>query len=603
MDIDGPNLEREVFLRYLASGEIRSYFQPIVDLYTGRVFGYEMLVRGSGRLFSPAALFAEADRLDLGWELEYACRRAALNAIAERHEELPGVSFFINVSPNVFTSSGFRNGFTVHALKERGIDGSRIVLEITETTSVSDYTVFDEMIRHYVAEGFHIALDDFGAGHSGLITLVAITPHYLKLDRELVKGIHRNHYKQGLVKHIATFADSVGSHILGEGIETEEELNTLLRLGARYGQGFFFGRPASEPRAPDPEAVHCLARLGKEYRHSYWSLDFSLYRMVVRPETVTPGTMTCNALDLFFSGHNSVSHIVVVDESDHPLTLITRQYFYSLLSGRYGFSVFQRKPVDAIAKRDFLIVEEGTDLRVLSKLAMGRPEDEVYDPVVVVDDEGKLSGTITMKQLLAKAFDVEVKFAVSANPLTQLPGNMVIRVWLEDILHRDIFTIIYADLDKFKEYNDSYGFSSGDDMIKLLAELLQNHVQHFDSVARLGHVGGDDFIVLVEGIVDDEQLLHLCEDFDRKKESLFRQEDIECGCYHALNRIGEEVDVPLVTVSLAVVTNENFLRPPHPGKLGQSVALLKRKIKERNAATGRSGFLRERRVYDYDGVN
>lgn len=159
-------------------------------------------------------------------------------------------SLFYQCKPQCFTSSGFRNGFTVHALKERGIDGSRIVLEITETTSVSDYTVFDEMIRHYVAEGFHIALDDFGAGHSGLITLVAITPHYLKLDRELVKGIHRNHYKQGLVKHIATFADSVGSHILGEGIETEEELNTLLRLGARYGQGFFLEGRLRNPGLP-----------------------------------------------------------------------------------------------------------------------------------------------------------------------------------------------------------------------------------------------------------------------------------------------------------------------------------------------------------------
>ena len=115
-----------------------------------------------------------------------------------------------------------------------------------------------------------------------------------------------------------------------------------------------------------------------------------------------------------------------------------------------------------------------------------------------------------MKQLLAKAFDLEVKFAASANPLTQLPGNMVIRVWLEDLLYKDEYTIIYADLDRFKEFNDQYGFSTGDDMIKLLAEVLQDNMQLTGVAVRLGHIGGDDFIVLVEGRVEDRFIRNIC---------------------------------------------------------------------------------------------
>lgn len=586
------------FLAYIESGTLHSYFQPIVDLYSARIYAYEMLVRGEGELFMPASLFGKAREFGLVWELEYACRGAAIRAIEAHQEVLPGVQFFINVSPEVFASSRFQNGFTARSLQSRGVDGSRIVLELTETTSVNDYAVFEQMIRHYVEQGFHIALDDFGAGHSGLITLVAVTPHYLKLDRELVNGIHRNHYKQGLVRNIATFAESVGSHVLGEGIETFQELQTLYRLGARYGQGFFFGRPEAEPAPLGTEQKEALERLARDYHRNYWALDFTLYRMLVRPETWKPGELSCRELDSFFSSHNSVSHVMVVDDEDRPMGLLTRQYFYAALSGRYGFSVFQKRPIDTVARREFLVVEEGTDLRMLGKLAMGRSEEELYDPVVVVDGKGALVGTITMKQLMAKAFDVEVKFAVSANPLTQLPGNMVIRVWLEDLLHKEHYTIVYADLDKFKEYNDCYGFSSGDEMIKLLAEVMQDNIQFLESVARLGHVGGDDFILLIEGHPDESFLGRICEEFDQRKRKLFTPEDADRGSYLSHNRQGEEVQVPLVTVSLAVVADENFLRPPHPGKLGQSVAHLKKRIKAINAEKGVSGFLFERRVYE-----
>jgi EAL domain-containing protein (putative c-di-GMP-specific phosphodiesterase class I)/GGDEF domain-containing protein len=586
------------FLEYLNSDRLRSFFQPIVDLYTIRIYGYEMLVRGEGELFTPAALFAKARKLGLLWELESACRKAAIRAIEHYQDLLPAVRFFINVSPDVFTSSRFQNGFSANSLRNRGVDVSRIVLELTETASVSDYQIFEEMIRHYVEQGFHIALDDFGAGHSGLITLVAVTPHFLKLDRELVQGIHRNHYKQGLVRHIGTFAESVGSHLLGEGIESTQELQTLYRLGARYGQGFLFGHPEPEPADLGDEKRQYLEQLSQDYHRTYWSLDFTLYRMLVRPETWKPGELSCQELDTLFSSHNSVSHVLVVDEEDKPRGLLTRQYFYSVLSGAYGFSVFKERPMDVIAKTEYLTVEEGTDLRMLGKLAMGRSEEELYDPVIIVDGKGALVGTITMKQLMAKAFDVEVKFAVSANPLTQLPGNMVIRVWLEELLLQDHYTIVYADLDKFKEYNDCYGFSSGDDMIKLLADVMQDNIQFLETKARLGHVGGDDFIILIEGHPDESFLGRICEDFDRRKEKLFTPGDVKRGSYFSHNRQGKKVEVPLVTVSLAVIADENFIRPPHPGKVGQSVAHLKQKIKGINAKKGYSGFLLERRIYE-----
>src|SRR6056297_55841 len=585
------------FVEMLNHNRIRSYSQPIVDLYTGSVFGYELLARGVEPFFSPAQLFEKARRWGLEWEVEYACRIAALKQFAASAGDVPRANFFINISPNTFSTSEFQSSFSMERLKEYGISGDRLVLEITETASVKDYGHFEETIRNYVQQGFRIALDDFGSGHSGLITLAATTPHILKVDKELVRGIHRSSYKQNLVKSFSDFAETVGSFILLEGIETIDELRTAYRLRARYAQGYYLGHPAPQPQPLVPERQAVLNELMGEYIRKSYAVDISIYKMITRPTTFEPKSVNGAQLDDFFRSQNSINHVVIVDEQDKPKGLVTRQSFYSHLSGRFGYAIFQRKEVDALAKQEMLLVKEDTDMRILGKLAMGRNDKEMYDPVVVVDDNGGLVGTITMKKVISRAFDTEVQFATNANPLTSLPGNVVINVWLEDLLHREEYTIAYIDLDRFKEYNDFYGFSSGDDMIKLTAEVLSEGSNSTQISCRLGHIGGDDFVLLAEGELPEVFFTELCRRFDEKKKVLFDVGDVQRNGYYSCNRRGSQEFVPLVTMSVAVVSHKNFSRPPHPGKLGQCVALLKSKIKEINYAAKISGHLFERRVY------
>ena len=139
--------------------------------------------------------------------------------------------------------------FTQALLKEYGIDQKQIVIEITEEKSFADFLHFEKLVAHYANQGFKIALDDFGSGYSGLITLIASTPHYMKLDMALVRDIHKHDYKQKLVKAIIAFASSVNARLIAEGVETVEELEVLIRYGIRYAQGFLFGLPESEPYA------------------------------------------------------------------------------------------------------------------------------------------------------------------------------------------------------------------------------------------------------------------------------------------------------------------------------------------------------------------
>lgn len=596
-EISTLTISRENFLLFLNSRGIIPHFQPIYDLYTGDIFGYEVLSRGAPPFESPAEMFRLAEEWDLSWELEYTCRLAALQKIAALPDSFEQKHFFLNVSPHIFNNPIFSRGFSRSELNEIGIDFRNIVIEITETSSVEDYSGFEKLIRHYVEEGFHVALDDFGAGHSGLITLVAMTPHFLKLDRAIISDIHLNSYKQNLVKAISSFSTSVETYMIGEGIEKYEELQTVFRQGVRFGQGFLLGRPLPYPAIQTSETKKLLHRLIEEYNHTRFAVDISISKLVSRPKTIERNSVSCAELDREFKRNNSLDHVVVID-SGIPLKLITRQDFYSAIGGRYGYSFFEKRPVEGLPTPDMLVVEEQTDLRTLGRFAMNRNHNELYNPVIITDKLGVFIGTITIKQLLSKAFDMEIKIASYSNPLTELPGNMIIGVWLEEILAKECFTVIYCDLNNFKEYNDNYGFARGDDMIKFTAKILQRHFNPIGNNIYLGHIGGDDFIVITEQTIPEYVLQNVCSEFDEGKLEYFTSDHIAKGFYNAVNRQGDEVQTPLVSLSMAVVTETNFEISPHPGRLSEIAALLKKKIKSLNRDKPRSDYLHERRTYD-----
>jgi len=584
------------FTAMLENGSITPHFQPIFDLYTGDIFGYEILSRGEHPFESPAIMFDTARKYGLAWELEYACRIQALKSIADLPASFNTKHFFLNVSPHIFNNPEFLKGFTPLDLKSLGIDLNKIVIEITETSSIEDYRGFEQLIRYYVEQGFHVALDDFGAGHSGLITLVAMTPHFLKLDRAVISDIHLNSYKQNLVKAIASFAGSVETHMIAEGIEKYDELKTVFRQGVRFAQGFFLARPKPYPEVQIPERRRLLHDLIEDYNHTRFAVDISISKMFTRPYTVEKKKMTCAELDHLFRTNHSVDHIVITDMGT-PVSIITRQDFYSAIGGRYGFAFFEKRHVEFITTPDMLSVREDTDLRTLGKLAMNRNHNELYNPVVIVDKNGLLLGTITIKQLLSKAFDMEIKIASYSNPLTELPGNMIIGVWLEEVIAKGTFTVIYGDLNNFKEYNDQYGFARGDEMIKLTAKIFVKHFSDYSGETRIGHIGGDDFIAISEHSVPEYVLENICREFDNQKMEFFSLKHAESGFYPAVNRQGEHVETPLVSLSLAVVTDANFSFSPHPGRLSEIAAHLKTKIKSNNSTDPKSDYLAERRTY------
>ncbi|MFZ5895762.1 MAG: GGDEF domain-containing protein [Myxococcota bacterium] len=578
----------------VAVRQVRAHFQPIVDLLGGTVLGYEVLSRAA-RFPKIADAFTLARRHGLGWDLEFACRAAAVAQIVALNGHARGLRFFLNVGPEVLSDSRFVSAFTGNSLRAAGVDPSQVVLELTEQEMVSDRSRFTELIQYYASQGFEIAIDDFGVGHSSLVTLVSCTPHFLKLDLELVRDIHTDAYRQRLVRSLVGFAANVDAKLVAEGVESWEELEVLVRLGVRYAQGFLFAKPAEHLQALEAEQRSSLRKLMRREDAWHCELGECIAQLVTNSPSVSIGGLSCGDLVQAYRRQPALDEMVVLDLDERPVGLVTRQHFFEKVRCPNA-AVVDSLFVHEIAKPHFLMVESSTPVTSLSRLAMERKRADLYDPVVVVSAEGKYVGAVTIRKLLMRSAELEVESAEGANPLTGLPGNRAVLCWLTSVLSRPEFTIVYADLDRLKEFNESYGFVVGDELIRTAAKVLAAGAAELGD-ARLGHLGGDDFVLVCTGQCDTEILNWICAEFDREKRKLFRGRHLARGEFHTTDRQGREVWVPLTTLSLAAIDAHKLSADVHPALLFQIAASLKTKAKQETSQQRRSLVLFERRSY------
>jgi PAS domain S-box-containing protein len=218
---------------------LRIVFQPIVDLVSGVVVGFEALSRfTSDPVRPPNEWFSEASAIGLGVELELHSLREAL---AERHRMPAGAYLSLNISPQTAMSP-----LLLDLLADSPCE--RIVLEVTEHVGIEDYDVLAESLGRLRSRGLRIAIDDAGAGYASLRHILNIRPDIIKLDIALTRGIDIDPARQALAVALVTFREAIDAVLVAEGIETQNELDMLVRLGLQHGQGYYLGRPADLPQ-------------------------------------------------------------------------------------------------------------------------------------------------------------------------------------------------------------------------------------------------------------------------------------------------------------------------------------------------------------------
>lgn len=239
--------------RLLEPGNIQPVYQPIVRTSDLEAIGYEGLARfpyADGlSTMPPDVTLAAADAIGMREDLEVACWAAMAAAGSPPSRRL----LFVNISPGALRHPG------LFMLADQL--PSRLVIEITEQTDISDYAELREQLAPWVARGAQIAIDDTGAGYASLEHVVELRPDFLKLTRGLVADIDKDANRQALLRALGAFAREVGAVIVAEGVERREELEVLRESQIDLAQGWLFGRPGRpwpevpllEPVAPRPQ--------------------------------------------------------------------------------------------------------------------------------------------------------------------------------------------------------------------------------------------------------------------------------------------------------------------------------------------------------------
>ncbi|GED14605.1 EAL domain-containing protein [Aneurinibacillus migulanus] len=413
--------QMQEFRRIMEQEDIHTVIQPIVSLKTGIPLGWETLVRGpeNSHFHSPGRLFSFAQKTGASFQLESLCRRYAI----KRLEQLrPSEKLFINLDARSIDDPFLLRGRVFKLMEQYQLNPHNIVFEITERHAIKNFASFRAIIQAYRKKGYLIAVDDAGAGYSSLEAIAEIYPDYIKLDMALIRNIDSDAVKQALVETFVQFADKVKCRIIGEGIETESELETLVKLGVDYGQGFLLGRPSRDSAPITEQAINKLRQLQEERSMNLFEEPSGKIGDIIRSTVCVSQDTLVREVHHIFERNAKIDSIVVLEDRA-PRGLIMRFQLYKILGGQYGIALYYEKPVSQLMNHSPLIVDRRENIELVAKTAMERQSFHLYD-VIIITEKDKYVGVVTVQSLLDMLAKAKLEIAAVSNPLTGLPGNV-----------------------------------------------------------------------------------------------------------------------------------------------------------------------------------
>ncbi|MBM7454281.1 diguanylate cyclase (GGDEF)-like protein [Oceanisphaera litoralis] len=529
----------------IVQGRLRPLFQPIVDTRQGKVIGHEALIRGPAGhpLEFPADLFAEAKRVGMLSELDLACREAAMRAY--RQMEMDGY-LFLNVNPNVLLDRQHPRGCTLRLAEKLDISPRNIVIELSEQYPIHNPADLQQAVQRYREGGFLIAIDDLGAGYSGLKLWSEVRPDFVKIDRYFIDKLDQDPIKREFVQSIITLARGMQSRLIAEGIETGEEMNQLQSMGIHNCQGYYLGRPQATPLT---ETTPLPDRTPRLLRHK------DTIATLARPgHTVDVHTSVHRVFEMLRA--NDKLHSLPVLKHGQPVGMVRRERIMELYSGSYGRALYANKAVRQAMDTHPLVVDWQTALERASNL-LTDDDDMSGQQHFIITRQGRYHGMASVRSLLRAVTELRLLHARYANPLTLLPGNVPIYREIDEALQQERdFYVAYFDLNNFKPYNDVYGYAQGDKVIQWVARLLQEVL--VDAGQFIGHVGGDDFVAVLDARIDwQAQCETIIRRFDAGILDFYSDEDRQRQGIETGSRQGEQTFYPLLGLAIGVVAPDH----------------------------------------------
>ncbi|MFD0313645.1 EAL domain-containing protein [Streptomyces flavalbus] len=450
---------------------LRFAFQPVVNLTTGGIAALEVLARPEA-----GDVLAEARRDP---ELDARLAVSAVRAAVRTKALLP---LHVNVFAGTLADLGGLR--LLHdAVRAVGRLPWEVTVDICPPYTHVPQRAFLDAVAGLRGEGFRVSADGVGDGDLPLRLLADIAPDLLKLDASLLA-------RPAAVRAMRTLADGLGALLCVEGVETETQCATAVSAGAQLAQGELFAPPARLPVTdvyvpPRSDGGGGAAAVGPG----------PSVREFLRPAALLPATASAGQVRALLTGSPEVSGVLLVDRAGVPVRSVHRSRFLLSMSGRYGHALYADRPAVKLGDPPRTVGIGATAWEVLDVVAVGE-RDRASDDVAVVDEYGRCLGVVRLADLLRALADSRVEEAAGLNPLTRLPGSDAITAevdrWLAD---GRAFALSWLDIDHFKQVNDGAGFAAGDELIRSVGRALQAAAS---GTVRVGHIGGDDFLVLAD---------------------------------------------------------------------------------------------------------
>ncbi|WP_053697526.1 GGDEF domain-containing protein [Streptomyces sp. NRRL F-5755] len=468
--------------------QLRFAFQPVVNLATGSVAALEILARPErGDVLTAARRSADLDAELAG---------LGVRAAAQQETLLP-------LHVNVFAAT-LAEQPAVTALRKAVQDVGRRPWEITVDiggpfTHVPRRALLDA-VAGLRQDGYRICADGIGDGDLPLRLLGDLGPDLVKLDASLCAEPAEDRGGRAAVAAMRQLCEVLGSLLAVEGVETERQYAAVRAAGAQLAQGFLFAPPARRPAAdvflPEPSDGYGPVASGDAGgAGALLPPSGPPVTQFLQPAALLPMSASAGAVRSHLTGFPGVSGVLLVDPDGVPVRAIDRDRFLLSLSGRYGHALYADRPALRLADRPRTVGADATAWEVLDVVTDG-DRDRTGDDVAVVDEQGRCVGVVHLADILRALAESRVEEAARLNPLTRLPGSDAVNTEVDRrVADGRAFALSWLDVDGFKQVNDGAGFAAGDALIRAVGQALARTAAELPT-ARVGHIGGDDFLVL-----------------------------------------------------------------------------------------------------------
>jgi diguanylate cyclase (GGDEF)-like protein len=543
-------------------------YKPIVSLLDGSLYGFEAIpVKAhSGAIINMTDFYYSADQAGQLFEADRRFREAAIRGFPSRNGD---VKLFLPVPAKIIYDPRLYPGSTLRRIEAANLRAEHVVLVLIGGEEEQAATI-KAALSHYRNQGFRIALSGIIPSFTSFRRMVDMHPDYAQMNVDWVSGTGMNQVEESFLQGLTSLTRKEQIVLISNGLDREELLPALVASGMNYAQGEWLENSLSEAMALAP---HLSANIRAEVNKRYQGATGMLSELVVPVKLFSRDTPV-SEVSRHFELHRDGQGIVIAD-NDKPIGLLMKEKLHQLLSGQFGLPLYWNRAVGKIMDTHPMIVEESTTVDQASQMAMAREPDKLYDAVIVTR-EGLVTGITSIRSMLEWVTLTRMNDAQWANPLSGLPGNEPIRRELiRRLAEGRPFAVLYADLDHFKWYNDQYGFHKGDDVIRFAGETLLATVrEQLKCDCFVGHIGGDDFIVLSSG----SDPVELARDVIRRFEQGIEAHAVK-SAGPVLDRSGRPLEATGLSLSLSLLKCHSTAGWT-PENLSERAAHLKKQAKQ-----------------------